>query len=182
MKSLTVQKTSLVLLAVLAASSCSITDGAKKRGDDGLSYGRAMDAMYPSILKAMKATMPKISPEESSDSAECGGIGDNQNASKLIGRASVSLPGAPTDARSSSTLVDEMTVRLSKLGWKVEKWPSNTLPGKSNSVVKHMRKPGYSGGVSVSAYPFRLASGKISQSLTAQVVTGCLRNPKWISG
>lgn len=174
-----------LLVAVgLAAAACSTPSSSdkKKEKETGDTYEQAMDAMYPDALSAMKATMPDIEPEESSGgSYECGGWDfiDSKDASKLKAVADIRVPGDPTDTRQPGVLVETAVNHLTKKGWKIDTRENAHPPAESDEAVKYLQKPGASGFISVSASPFKLTSGKISQTLTAQVITDCLRNPDW---
>ncbi|MFJ4920132.1 hypothetical protein [Streptomyces sp. NPDC088725] len=173
------------LLVVLAACGCSATSGSSGSGKktngrlSGPTYRQAMDAMYPDTLSAMKATMPAVRPEEDPGSTrDCGGadVLDGKDASRRIASAIISMPGDPSDTRTPATLVGSVANRLRGLGWRVEKRHETSPAGHPDGVITHLKNPGTRGTVSVSAYPFRLSSGKISQTLVANVDTDCLRN------
>ncbi|WP_431043793.1 hypothetical protein ACQUSR_19140 [Streptomyces sp. P1-3] len=172
----------LPLAVLLAVGGCLPgSKGDKEQEDRGPTYEQAMDALYPDAKKAVKATMPDGDIEEiAGGQTECGGpdIIDSKDASKLLANAAIRVPGKPEDKRSAARLVEEVVDSLRSQGWTIEPG-QNTPPGHSDGVTRNARKPGVSGMVEVTAYPFRLTSGKISQTLIADVITGCLRNPKW---
>ncbi len=181
-----VRRTAAVVALVCSVAGCAGSPGGsgkeKEEKETGTTYKQAMDAMYPDALSAMKATMPGIEPEESSGgSYECGGWDfiDSKDASKLKAVADIRIPGDPTDTRQSDALVDAAVNHLTKKGWKIDTREDAHPPAESEEVIKYLQKPGASGFISVSAAPFKLTSGKISQTLTTQVITDCLRNPDW---
>ena len=157
------------------------SDTKKKEEATGPTYDQAMDAMYPDVLSAARATTPDVEPEESSSGQDCGGldISDGKDGSKRIGTATIRVPGDPSDKRKPDALVKTVVDHLIDKGWTVEDRQETTMPGKPDSVIKYLKKSKTKGSVSVFASPFKLASGKISQTLGAKVVTDCLRNPDW---
>ena len=158
------------------------SDTKKKEEATGPTYDQAMDAMYPDALSAMKATMPQVEVEEiPGGQTNCGGLDvvDSKDASKLKASAAVRLPGDPSDKRSADTVVNEVVTHLRDKGWEIVSREPTTPPGHTDGVLKYMKKPGVSGIAEISSYPFRLTSGKISQTLNTKVITDCLRNPDW---
>ncbi|MFF3977836.1 hypothetical protein ACWGNF_04640 [Streptomyces sp. NPDC055808] len=181
------RKISMAVLIVLAACGCSTAAGnpgsSKKssgKSATGTTYQQAMDAMYPDVLSAMKATMPGIEPDEYSDGTrDCGGPDwiDSKDASKRTLSSYVRLPGAPSDKRTPTTLVETVLGHLRGQGWAEDpKRPGSSSAGEG-SVTKYVKKQGGHGTVVLSATPFKLTSGEVSQTLVAQLVTDCLRNP-----
>ncbi|WP_406348447.1 hypothetical protein OHA44_21345 [Streptomyces sp. NBC_00144] len=185
MQSRDLRNISLALLFVITAAGCSSTSGSDRKPEpkvSGPSYHQAMDLMYPDALKAVKSTLPKEEVQEiPGGSTECGGpdFVDGKDASKLIATSTVRVGARPTEHRTPAELVAQVTALLQSKGWKAASGLPTTSPGEPGSVRKQMVKPDVDGEVIVSAAPFRLTSGKISQTVTVQVVTGCLRNPAW---
>ena len=167
--------------AALTAAGCSAGSGGPG-GASGPTYSEAVDAMYPDVLSAMKAAMPQIQPEEYSDApTDCGGpdVLDSKDASKRRASVYVRLPGDPSDTRTSTELVDKVVADLSGHGWQVQESKDTTPTSDPAGSLKYMTKPGVPGKVRISSAPFTLASGKVIQDLTANVLTDCLRNPDW---
>lgn len=157
--------------------------GSPKKGDEGgRTYQEAMDAMHPAVLEAMRPAMPGIEPQESSNgNSECGGpdLLDGKDGSKLVSSHVVSLIGPASDQRSPEELTGGVVSRLtSQEGWQLEQRSDSTLDGHPGGVLKYVKKPG-AGTVMISAYQFKTTSGEAVPKLYANIVTDCLRNPKW---
>ncbi|MDQ0930254.1 hypothetical protein [Streptomyces turgidiscabies] len=130
-------------------------------------------------MSALKATMPGIEMNENSSADDCGGpdVIDSKDSSKRIGSTVITIPGDPSDKRQAKTLVQEAANYLTSHGWTVEKKSKNPPAGHPDGIVMSLKKPGTAGGVDISAWPFKLTSGKISQTFGATIATDCLRNP-----
>ncbi|MER5564536.1 hypothetical protein ABT071_38795 [Streptomyces sp. NPDC002506] len=172
------RKISKAVLIVLVACGCSMSSS--KKSESGPTYQQAMEALYPDVLSAMRATMPGIRPDEYSGGTEnCGGSEwlDSKDASKRTISSYISLPGAPSDKRTPASLVDGVLQQLRVHGWTEDTHRPSNVPG--NEVTKYAKKQGGNGIVVISASPFKTASGDRIQTLVAQVVTDCLRNPDY---
>lgn len=170
-----------------AVSSCSALpgsgSGSEKKGDkSGPSYQDAMDAMHPGVLAAMKPAMPDVEPEERSNgNTDCGGpdLTDGKDASKIKSSHIIDLIGPSSDRRSPEELLSGVVSRLtSQDGWQADERRVISPAGHPDGVVQHLKKPG-AGVVIITASPFRTTSGEIIPSLTANIVTDCLWNPKY---
>ncbi|WP_328318168.1 hypothetical protein [Streptomyces sp. NBC_00388] len=176
---------SLALLVVITAAGCSGSPDSGRQVEpkvSGPSYHQAMDLMYPDALKAVKSTLPREEIQEvPGGNTECGGsdVVDGKDASKLIATSTVRVGTRPAEHRKSVALVDQVAARLKSMGWRAESGRPTTSPGEPGGVERQMKKPDVDGTAIISAAPFRLTSGKISQTVAVQVVTGCLRNPAW---
>ncbi|MFD9001866.1 hypothetical protein ACFV0T_12975 [Streptomyces sp. NPDC059582] len=137
--------------------------------------------MKPDVADALKAAMPNAELDESSSADDCGGLDilDSKDGSKRKGSLDVTIAGAPSDTRQSKELVEAVVKQLSSRGWTVEKRSDTTPAGHPDGYMQYLKKSGLHGTVAVSASPFKLTSGKVSQTLGATVVTDCLRNPDW---
>ncbi|MGW2817734.1 hypothetical protein [Streptomyces sp. NPDC001415] len=181
------RKISMAVLIALAACGCSAISGSPGSGKKtssksqaGPTYQQAMEALYPDVLSAMKATMPGIRPDEYSGGTEnCGGPDwiDSKDASKRTSSSYISLPGAPSDKRTPVALVDGVLQHLRGQGWTEDTQRPSNVAG--SEVTKYAKKQGGNGFVIISTSPFKLASGEMIQTLVAQVVTDCLRNPDY---
>ncbi|WP_371537428.1 hypothetical protein OG217_21345 [Streptomyces sp. NBC_01023] len=185
MHSRDLRNVSLALLVVITAAGCSSRPDSVRKPEpkvSGPSYHQAMDLMYPDALKAVKSSLPKEEVQEvPGGTTECGGsdVVDGKDASKLIATSTVRVGARPTEQRKPAALVGQVAARLQSTGWKPESGRPTTPPGEPGGVERQMKKPDVDGTAIVSAAPIRLTSGKISQTVAVQVVTGCLRNPAW---
>jgi hypothetical protein len=182
--------TAIVIALVCGVAGCSVLPGgsAKNKKDEetalGTTYAQALAAMRPDTVSALKATMPNAELNEESSTTDCGGLDalDGKDGSKRTGSANIIATGAPSDKRQSKELVEQVAERLTGQGWAVEDRSSTVPAGHPNGYEQHLTKSGLHGTITVSAWPFKLTSGKTIQSLGASMVTDCLRNPDWRKG
>ncbi|MCT9089160.1 hypothetical protein N4G70_09790 [Streptomyces sp. ASQP_92] len=181
------KRISIAALIAVVACGCSSASGnsgsgSGKKTGGGPTYQQAMDALHPDVLDAIKATMPGIRPDEYSDgSRDCGGPDwiDSKDASKRSLTSYIRVPGAPSDKRTPAALVDSVVEHLRGKNWAEDPERTGSSNAGDGSVTKYVKKTGGNGSAVVSATPFKLASGETSQTLVAQIVTDCLRNPDY---
>ncbi|MEV0981284.1 hypothetical protein [Streptomyces sp. NPDC049915] len=180
-------RTAAVVIALICTvAGCSVLpgkSGGDKKRESGPAYTDALEAMRPDVVSALQATMPHVQLDESSGADDCGGrdVLDSKDGSKRTGTLYLTVPGDPTDTRQSKELVEEVVKHLTGRGWTVQQG-ATVSPDEPDGYVRKVTKSGLLGSVTVSASPFKLTSGKISQTLGATVVTDCLRNPDWHKG
>jgi hypothetical protein len=179
--------TAIAVVLVCGVAGCSVLPGESgkdKETASGPTYTQALAAMRPDAVSALKATMSNAELNEDSSTTDCGGLDalDGKDGSKRTGSADIIATGSPSDKRQSKELVEQVVKHLTGQGWTVEDRSSTVPAGHPGGYEQHLKKSGLHGIIAVSAWPFKLTSGKAIQSLGASVVTDCLRNPDWHKG
>ncbi|MFD3539754.1 hypothetical protein ACFWUQ_09675 [Streptomyces sp. NPDC058662] len=171
-----------------ALSSCSALPGSGSdpgpgKGDaSGPTYQEALEAMLPGVQEAVRQVMPGVEPGElSKGGTNCGGpdFSDGKDASKVRFEYQLDLTGPSSDRRTPQELASGVVTHLTgRGGWEVEQREGSDTPDPSGMVTKYVKKQG-SGLVVVRAYPFTTTSGEVVPKLGADILTDCLRNPKY---